>query len=67
MDERVVPEPLNFVLDVQFFPLEFSNVKVVGGGVGERFVKFGFQCLVPFLEFRKMRFDRHVGCLLASD
>lgn len=67
MDERIVSEPLDFVLDVQFFSLEFHNLKVVGGGVGECFVDFLFQRLVPFLEFRKMRFNRHLGCLLASD
>jgi len=67
MDERIVPEPLDLVLDVQFFSLEFRNVKVVGGGVGERFVEFLFQRVVPFFEFRKMRFNRHVACLLASD
>ena len=65
MDERVVPQPLNFVLDLQFFSLEFRNLKIVGGGVGERFVDLVFQRLVPFFEFRKMRFNRHVGCLLA--
>jgi hypothetical protein len=33
--------------------------------VGERFVDLLFQRLVPFFEFRNMRFNRHVGCLLA--
>jgi hypothetical protein len=65
MDEGVVPQPLYFVLDLQFFSLEFRNLKVVGGGVGERFVDLLFQRLVPFFEFRNMRFNRHVGCLLA--
>jgi hypothetical protein len=65
MDERVVPQPLDLVLDVQFFSLEFRNLKVVGGGVSERLVDFLFERLVPLLEFRKMRFNRHVGCLLA--
>jgi hypothetical protein len=65
MDEGVVPQPLYFVLDLQFFSLEFRNLKIVGGGVGERFVDLVFQRLVPFFEFRKMRFNRHVGCLLA--
>jgi hypothetical protein len=65
MDEGVVPEPLDLVLHVQFFSLEFRDLKVVGGGVGERFVDLVFQRLVPFFEFRKMRFNRHLGCLLA--
>lgn len=67
MNERAEPEPLDLVLDVQFFSLEFRNLKVVGGGVGESFVDFQFERLVPFFEFRKMRFNRHVACLLASD
>jgi hypothetical protein len=67
MDKRIVPKPLDLVLDVQFFPLEFHDLKVVGGRVGERFVDFVFQRLVSFFEFRKMRFNRHVGCLLALD
>jgi hypothetical protein len=28
----------------------------------ERFREFLFQCLVAFLEFGKMRFNRHVAC-----
>jgi hypothetical protein len=67
MNQRIVPKPFDFILDVQFFSLEFGNLKVVGGGMGERFVDFLFQRLVPFFEFRKMRFNRHVACLLASD
>jgi hypothetical protein len=30
-------------------------------------VNFLFERLVPFFEFRKMRFNRHVACLLATD
>ena len=67
MDERAVPDSLDLVLDVQFFTLEFRNLKVVCGGVGERFVDFLFERLVSFFELRKMRFNRHVACLLASD
>ncbi len=40
MDENVLPYARDLVLDVQFFTLEFRNLKVVGGGVGERFVDF---------------------------
>ena len=67
MDEYAVPDALDLILDMQFSTLEFGNLKVVGGGVGERFVEFLFKRLVPFFEFRKMRFNRHVACLLASD
>jgi hypothetical protein len=35
--------------------------------MGQSVVDFLFQCLVPSFEFRKMRLDRHVACLLASD
>jgi hypothetical protein len=66
MDDRFLPQASDLVLDMQLTPLEFYNLKVVGGGVGERFVQFGFKRLVPFFEFRKMRFNRHVACLLAS-
>jgi hypothetical protein len=64
MDERIVTQPLDLVLDMQFFPFEFRNLKVISGGVGERFVDFGFERLVPFFEFRKMRFNRHVAASL---
>jgi hypothetical protein len=66
MDERVVAYPLDLVLDVQFLSFEFRNLQVVRGGVSERFIEFGFERLVPFFEFRNMRFNRHVACLLAS-
>jgi hypothetical protein len=35
--------------------------------VVERVGYLGFERLVTFLKFRKMRFNRHVACLLASD
>jgi hypothetical protein len=35
--------------------------------MGERVVNFLFERLMPFFEFRKMRFNRHVASLLASD
>jgi hypothetical protein len=66
MDERAVPYPLNLVLYMQLAPFEFRNRKVIGGGVCQRFVDFLLERLVPFFEFRKMRFNRHVACLLAS-
>jgi hypothetical protein len=42
MDEYAVPDALDLILDMQFFTLEFGNLKVVGGGVGVRFVEFVF-------------------------
>jgi hypothetical protein len=66
MDERVLPEPGDLVFDVQFFAFQFGNVEVVDRGVGECFCDFLFKRLVSFLKFRKMRFNRHVACLLAD-
>jgi hypothetical protein len=60
MDERTVPQPHDLVLDVQFSPLQFYDLKIVSGWVGECLDDFLFQRLVPFLKFRKMRFNRHV-------
>jgi len=51
---------------LQLTPLQFRNLKVISGGVGEGFANFLLERLVSFLEFRKMRFNRHVGYLLAS-
>jgi hypothetical protein len=34
--------------------------------VGECFCDFLFKRFVPFLKFRKLRFNRHVACLLAD-
>jgi hypothetical protein len=31
--------------------------------MGHCLVNFQFKCLVPSLEFRKVRFDRHMACL----
>src|SRR6516225_6882226 len=51
---------------MQFSTFQFGNVEVVDGGVGECFCNFLFKRLVPFFKFRKMRFNRHVACLLAD-
>jgi hypothetical protein len=67
MDENVLSQTHDFVLYVQFSSLQFYKPKVISGGVGERVVNFLFERLVPFFEFRKMRFNRHVACLLATD
>src|ERR1700722_2194474 len=66
MNERVLPEPRDLVLYVQFSSLQFYKLKVIGGGVAERFVNLLLECLVPFLELAKMRFNRHWACLLAD-
>jgi hypothetical protein len=57
-------EPHDLVFDVQFAALELYNFQIVGRWMGKRFVDFLFQCLMTFLEFRKMRFDRHVAASL---
>jgi hypothetical protein len=64
MKEHVLPNPRDFVLNVQFFTLKFRDRKVVCGGVGECFGNFLFERVVPFFEFRKMRFNRHVAASL---
>jgi hypothetical protein len=65
MDESVLPYPLDLVPYVQFLPFQFHDFEIVTGGVNERVVDFLFERLVPFFEFRKMRFNRHVANLLA--
>src|ERR1700733_1019795 len=60
------PQARDLVLHVQFLPFQFQELEVVGGGVGERFANLLFERFVTFLKFRKMRFNRHVSCLLAS-
>jgi hypothetical protein len=67
VDERFLPDTRDLVLYMQFASLQFYDKEPVGRWVGEGFVDFVFKCLVPFLKFRKMRLDRHVACLLASD
>jgi hypothetical protein len=66
VDEHVLPQPGDLVFDVQFLTFQFRNLEVVDGGVGECFCNFLFKRLVPFLKFRKLRFNRHVACLLAD-
>jgi hypothetical protein len=65
MDEFVVPYSHDLVLYVQFLALQLRDFQVVRRWVGECFANFGFECLVPSFEFREMRFNRHVACLLA--
>jgi hypothetical protein len=52
VDENVLPQTHDFVLYVQFSPLQFYKLKVISGGVDERVVNFLFERLVPFFEFR---------------
>src|SRR5277367_4190347 len=66
MNEHVVAKSSNLVLHLQFLSLQFHELEVVDGGVGERVVDFLLERFVTFLKFRKMRFNRHVSCLLAS-
>jgi hypothetical protein len=64
VDADFQPEPYDLVFDVQLAPLQLCNFQIVGRWVRERFVDFLFQCLMPFLEFRKMRLDRHMAASL---
>jgi hypothetical protein len=65
VDEFVVPYSHDLVLYVQFLALQLRDFQVVRRWVGESFANFGFECLMPSFEFREMRFNRHVACLLA--
>jgi hypothetical protein len=66
VDECVLFEPGNLVFDVQFLTFQFRNLEVVDRWVGKSFCDFLFKRVVPFFKFRKMRFNRHVACLLAD-
>jgi hypothetical protein len=59
-----LPEPRDRVFDVQLAALEFNNSQIVGRRMCQCFTNFLFQCPVTFLEFRKMRFDRHLAASL---
>jgi hypothetical protein len=63
--ERLLLEPRDLILHVQFFSFQFRNFEAVARRMRHGFGDFDFQCLVPPFEFRKMRFDRHVAFLLA--
>jgi hypothetical protein len=65
VDERLLLEPGDLVLHVQFLSLQFRNFEAVDRRVCQRFGDFRFKGVVPSFELRKMRFDRHVACLLA--
>jgi hypothetical protein len=54
-------EPRYLVFDVQFAALEFCNFQIVDRRMTKSFAYLLFQCLMTFLEFSKMRFDRHVA------
>jgi hypothetical protein len=66
VDERVLSDPGNLVFDVQFLTFQFRNLEVVDRRMGKSFCDFLFKRVVPFFKFRKMRFNRHVACLLAD-
>src|SRR5215472_15339488 len=65
MYQRLLLEPGDLVLHVQFLSLQFRNFEAVDRRMRQCFGDFDFKSLVPPFEFRKMRFDRHVACLLA--
>ncbi len=66
MNENIAAKTGYLVLHMQFPAFQFQKLKVVCGGVGLRFTYLLFERFVTFLKFRKMRFNRHVSCLLAS-
>jgi hypothetical protein len=65
MQNNDLSNPRDLVLYQEFSSLQFGKFQIVGGGVVESFREFVLECLVPPLELRKMRFDRHVANLLA--
>ncbi len=60
----VVPQTFDLVLYQQFFTLELHDFQVIDRGMGQAFVDFLLERLVPFFEFRKVRLHRHAACLL---
>lgn len=60
----VEPQPFNFVLNLQFPPLEFHDFQVIDRGMSKAFIELVFERLMPFLQFRKVRLHRHAICLL---
>jgi hypothetical protein len=65
--DRFLLETRDLVFDVQLVPLQFRDSEPIRRWVGKCFADLLLQRLVSSLEFRKMRFDRHVAFLLASD
>jgi hypothetical protein len=51
---RVRPEPVNFVLEGQFAPLEGDDFRIVYGWAGECFIDALLNLTVTLLKFRKV-------------
>lgn len=66
MDAGILPQAGDFVLQLQFASLEFRHLQIIRRRMCQRLVEFIFESLVAFFEFRKMRLNGHVACLLAS-
>jgi hypothetical protein len=54
-------EACDFVLYQQLATFQFHDLEIIDGGMGAGFVEFRFQGPMPSFQFRKMRFDGHVG------
>jgi hypothetical protein len=67
MDDRILAEPCDLVFYIELAPLEFGDFQAVRRWMRESFGDFLFECPVPSFQFRKMRFNRHLAILLASD
>src|ERR1051326_6424285 len=52
---------------MQLATLQLANGQIVSGRMCERVGDFGFERPVPFLQFRKMRLQGHVGGSPSSD
>jgi hypothetical protein len=67
MDDRFLPQARDFVLYMQLASFQFCNLKVIYRRVGQRIADFLLERLMAPFKFRKVRFNRHVACLRASD
>ena len=61
----VVFQAGDFVLHMQLATLQLRELQAIRRRMRERLVELIFEGPMPLFEFRKMRFDRHVACLLA--
>ena len=67
MNADVLTQTRDLVLHLQLAALEFGDPQVIGRWMCERFTDLVFQGLMAPFEFRKVRLNGHVACLLWSD
>jgi hypothetical protein len=52
---RVLAEPLNFVFQLQFLPLQFGDADITSAGMNSFFLDRPFERLMAAFKFLKMR------------